>query len=221
MTKQRAGRRTASTPCGIAPKADRTKPLRAHTRTHTLACTHNYWVAPLLHAEPLQPHVHACITAQQMHRDAVSVRMAHVQSQLVLLQSWHGQVHKVKAQTCSWHAHVWLQHTHAIPACKCNQSMQKQHPRTCNRSTHVQSHPHARAITSPRTRNASPHTASQHPRTCNRSPHAAPTPCSPTHTPTCTRAPCSGTHLAPSLSPPLAHTITRHTGIFLLQLSGT
>lgn len=218
MTKQHAGRRAASTPRGIAPKADRTKSLRAHTHTHTrmLACTHNCWVAPLLHAEPLQPHVHACITAQQMHRDAVSVHMAHVQPQLVLLQSWHGQVHKVKAQTCSWHAHVWLQHTHAIPACKCNQSMQKQHPCTCNCSTHVQSHPHARAITSPRTHSitAPTNVQSQPPG----SPHAVQSHAHPyPHTSTLLGHPPPS---FPSL-PPLAHTITRHTGIFLLQLSGT
>lgn len=157
MTKQRAGRRTASTPCGIAPKADRTKPLRAHTRTHTLACTHNYWVAPLLHAEPLQPHVHACIMAQQMHREMQSACTRHTCNHSSCscspgtgryTESRHGHVHSM--HTCGCSARMQSLHANATRACKSSTHAHATAARTCNRiPMHVQSHHHAHATPAP------------------------------------------------------------------------
>lgn len=202
MMKQHAGRRTASTPRGIAPKADRTKSLHAHTHTHTRACMHTQLLGGPIgctqnHFSPMCTHASQPSKCTEMQSACAWHTCNHSSCSCSpgtgrYTKSRHRHVHSM--HTCGCSTRMQSLHANATRACKNSINAHATAARTCNHiPMHVQSHHHA-------------HTASQHPRTCNRSPQAAPTPCSPTHTPTRTRAPCSGTHLPPfPLSPP-SHT---------------
>lgn len=104
MTKQHAGRCTVSTPLSRAWHCSRSrynKKIPACTRCH--ACMHTQVLGGPTFTHRTTPAPCACVHhgPENAQRDVVSVHMALVQSQLVLLQSWLGQVHALGALTCS------------------------------------------------------------------------------------------------------------------------
>jgi len=221
---------------GTRAFAAHTCAVTAHTRNHStnMQSEHTYAVTARTqseHTHTITAHTHNHSThTQSQHTRPVAARArshsTHVSSQHTCHRSTHVQsqhTRVIAAHTCHRSTHVSSQHTGAVAA------------HTCHRSTHVSSQ-HIRAVAA-HTCHRSTHVQSQHIRviaahTCSCSTHARvallPLP-SPRHTapPRCTLS-CApvptGEHPAQaptSLPPPLAHAVTRHTGIFLLQLSGT